>query len=88
MARRIVYQAGTYVVYALTDAQAARMDALRCRAEEAYLSGQEVMQIYVSSLELDKPDFKVCIGADYDEIKIMVEGHLQLAEVRSLALCA
>ena len=54
------------------------------KAEAAYLCGETVMQVYVSDLSLEREEFKVCVGADFEEIKRMTQGHMQVADLCKL----
>ena len=78
VATRITYQASFMTVYALTDEQLARIAAMRLQAARDYAAGHSVMEVYVSDIDLAEPEFRVPV-ADFAELRVMVEGHLQVA---------
>lgn len=75
---RITYQTPFMTVYALSCEQLARMESMRRQADVDYNAGLQVMEVYVSDLDLDVPEFRVPM-ADFAELRAMTEGHMQIA---------
>lgn len=84
MTRSIAYKTTAGKIYYNLDAtQVARIAEMKAKAAADYASGLPVVLVYVSTLELDEAEFKVPV-ADMDELKTIVEGHLQLAQTIQL----
>lgn len=76
----VAYRTAGFVIYNLTVEQLARIEAMILQAAADFMTGKPVVEVVVSTLELDEPRFRVPTG-DFAELRKMVEGHLQEAYI-------